>query len=311
MGLDPASLLVHPVAMSTTNRIIPLSAGRTDIEIWTIGARMNAVFWAGSDSLLDGAATPEEAIGGKLNHGCVVGPVANRIAGSSFDLEGVTYSFPPNEGTDTFLHSGDNSLRDRLWDIESQSATEATLVADLGDMEDGFPGKRRFEARYSVVEDGFDLTFSASTDAPTLVNLALHPYWRLDRKGREGLRMAVKADRYLPIDDKKIPTGEIAPVDGTIFDLRELGIPSTSIDHSFCLEAGDATVPSATLASERIRLDILTDAPGLQVFTGQTFGIAIEPQHWPDTPHHPAFPPIRLDPGQAYSQTTRYRFKDV
>ena len=157
------------------------------IDVWTIGARLNAVSWNDIDGMVDGAETPEDAIGPKLNHGCVVGPVANRIARSEFEIDGTTYSFEPNEGTETFLHSGAKSLRDFIWTIASRSETSVQLVADVADMADGFPGNRRFTAEYSVLKDGFDLIFSATTDAPTLVNMALHPFWSLDLPGRDGL----------------------------------------------------------------------------------------------------------------------------
>lgn len=294
--------------MSAHNRILTLSAGATSIEVWSIGARLNAVSWNGVDGMVDGSATLAEATGPKLNNGCVVGPVANRIAGASFDLDGRSYRFQANEGADTLLHSGNRSLRDRVWDVVSSDRSAVRLAADVADMADGFPGNRRFEARYLVVADGFDLEMSAVSDAPTLVNLALHPYWRLDAGGRSGLSLKVKADAYLPVDTRKIPTGEIASVAGTIFDLRMASVPDTGIDHNFCLSPATDDMPSAELASDRICLSIRTDAPGLQVFTGKDFGIAIEPQHWPDAMHHAAFPSVRLDPGAPYRQVTRYRF---
>jgi aldose 1-epimerase len=294
--------------MNADNRILTLAEGATSIDVWTIGARLNAVSWNGHDGLIDGSASVAEATGSKLNNGCVVGPVANRIAGAAFDLDGRIYRFAANEGADTLLHSGDRSLRDAVWDVVSCDRSSARLAADVADMADGFPGNRRFEARYRVVDDGFDLEMTAVSDAPTLVNLALHPYWRLDAGGRDGLSLKVKADAYLPVDAKKIPTGEIAPVTGTMFDLRAASVPNTGIDHNFCLSPLSEDVPSAELASERIALKIWTDAPGLQVFTGKDFGIALEPQHWPDAMHHAGFPSVRLEPGATYRQVTRYRF---
>ena len=218
--------------MSTQNEIIALRAGSMQIDVWTIGARLNAVSWNGIDGMVDGAETPDDARGPKLNHGCVVGPVANRIAGSQFEIDGTTYSFEPNEGTETFLHSGAKSLRDFVWTVASRTENSARLVAEVADMADGFPGNRRFKADYSVVDDGFDLTFSATTDAPTFVNMALHPFWSLDLPGRDGLKLGIRADSYTPVDQAKIPTGEVAPIDATQFDLRTAAIPSTSIDHN-------------------------------------------------------------------------------
>ena len=295
--------------MTDHRQTVTLAAGRTRIELWSIGARLNAVSWNGFEGLVDGSRTADEARGPKLNHGSVIGPVANRIAGASFDLDGKTYAFPPNEGPSTLLHSGTRSLRDRDWELIDATDVTALFTAEVDDMADGFPGNRVFEAEYRVSADGFDLRLAAVSDAPTPVNLALHPYWTIDGRGRDGQRLAVAADTYLPVDGDKIPTGEIASVDDTPFDLRELGRPDTGIDHNFCLSPRAADAPAARLAADRgIALAILTDAPGLQVFTGKALGIALEPQHWPDALNHPNFPSIRLDPGERYSQTTLYRF---
>jgi aldose 1-epimerase len=298
--------------MEQDNQIITLSAGGCRIEIWSIGARLNGVGWNGFDGLVDGARTPEEARGPKLNHGSVVGPVANRIGGASFELDGTHYSFPANEGASTLLHSGDTSLRDRLWDVTKLTDTEAVFETHVPAMSDGFPGNRVFRARYRVLPDGFDLHFSARSDAPTLVNMALHPYWTLNATGRSGQSLMVAAETYLPVDALKIPTGDIVPVGGTIFDLRRIAVPNYGIDHNFCLTPpGDGRVSARLKAERGLALDIVTDAPGLQVFTGKDIGIAIEPQHWPDAPHHHNFPSIRIDPGSEYTQSTSYRFREV
>lgn len=310
--MTDAGFWYTPKGMTQENQIIPLSSATCRIELWSLGARLNAVSWGGHRDLVASSANVEEARGAKLNHGSVVGPVANRIAGATFDLEGRTYRFEPNEGSDTLCHSGDRSLRDRIWEVEAADEHNVGFVARVADMEDGFPGNREFRARYTVRENGFDLRLSARTDAPTLVNMALHPYWTINEEGRAGQSLMVAADAYLPIDDLKIPTGEIASVDGTIFDLRRIGEPSTEIDHNFCLQPQPEGAPSARVeATNGLVLDISTDAPGLQVFTGKPIGIAIEPQHWPDAMHHAEFPSIRLDPGKEYTQMTRYRFSKV
>lgn len=291
----------------TDNTILALEAGRCLIEVWTLGARLNAATWDGETGLLDGASSPEEARTAKLNHGSVAGPVANRIAGGTAEIDGRPFTFERNENGRTLLHSGAGSTRDALWTVARQSGDEAALTLDIAHMSDGFPGNRRIEALYSVVDGGFDLAFRATSDAPTLMNLALHPYWRLGTD-RGGLRLRVNAATYLPVDAETIPTGEVAPVAGTIFDLRTLAPPSPKIDHNYCFGTGGAMQHQARLSSDRVVLDIESDAPGLQVFTGKPFGIALEPQHWPDAPHHPGFPSILLAPGETYRQNTRYRF---
>lgn len=262
------------------------------------------------DSLVDGSSSEEEARGPKLNHGSVAGPVANRIAGGTADIDGMTYDFERNEGGITTLHSGSKSLRDAVWEIDALSDNCATLSILRRHLEDDLPGERRFTAVYAVGDDSFSLTFEATTDRPTLVNLALHPYWTLAAGGRDTLRIRVNASSYLPVNEQKIPTGEIAAVEGK-FDLRDAKRPSPEIDHNFCLTAPAYEGPAVSLFSATLTLEIETDAPGVQVFTGKPFGIAIEPQHWPDAPHHSNFPSILLRPGETYRQTTRYRFQRV
>ena len=287
--------------------ILTLSAGRTELELWTLGARINGVRFDGSDNLLDGSASGDEARNAKLNHGSVCGPVANRIAGGAAEIDGQTFRLERNENDKTLLHSGRKSTRDAFWSVVDADADSAILRLEIADMADDFPGNRRINAAVRVFDDGFDFAFTATSDAPTLMNLAWHPYWTLG-VDRSGLQLRVNSDRYLPVNAETIPTGEIADVAGTHFDLRTLTAPSEEIDHNYCFDADGQMRDVAQLASNDLMLDIASDAPGLQIFTGKAFGIAIEPQHWPDAPHHADFPSILLRPGDTYRQTSRYRF---
>lgn len=283
-----------------------LGTGPLCIEVWPLGARLNKLTYDGI-SCVDGSETREEAIGPKGFHGAVVGPVANRLAGGAVEVEGSTYNLPRNENGETTLHSGPEGLHALDWRVTENTDDAATLMLDLPDGHGGLPGNRQLTARYEVGAHEFTLTFQATTDAPTLMNLALHPYWTLDAGQRSGLELQVNADGYTPVDAKKIPTGAIADVSDTIFDFRTQEEPSTEIDHNFCLKP-DRQAPAVTLTARRLRLDILTDAPGMQIYTGKPIGIAIEPQHWPDAPHHANFPSILLRPGETYRQTSTYRF---
>ncbi len=148
------------------------------------------------------------------------------------------------------------------------------------------------------------------TDRPTLMNLASHGIWNLDGTPRwDGHRLEVPAARYLPVDADTIPTGEIAEVAGTPYDHRSPRAPDRTLDHNFCFDAAAAPRPLARLVAPSGRaLEILSDAPGLQVHAGGPVGIALEPQLWPDAPHHPAFPSIRLGAGEVFRQSTVFRF---
>lgn len=276
------------------------------VEIAPLGARLNAVTFDGIDGLLDGATSRDEALGTKTFHGPICGPVANRIENGSATLDGKEFRFEQNEGGVTTLHSGSAGVHAKDWTVAAHDQTFIALSLNLDDGDGGFPGNRQLTAKFEVIDNTLTVGFEAKTDAPTWMNLALHPYWTLARSGRDGQKIKVASDRYLPLSEAKIPTGEIAEVAGTYFDLRTLAVPSTKIDTNYCRAPvfGAAVI----VETDDLRMDIETDAPGVQVFTQKAQGIAIEPQHWPDAMHHPHFPSIRLDPGQTYSQNSTYRF---
>ncbi|MEM9031493.1 MAG: galactose mutarotase, partial [Pseudomonadota bacterium] len=149
----------------------------------------------------------------------------------------------------------------------------------------------------------------AKTDALTLINLAHHGVWNLDgRPSWDGHRLLVESDLYLPMDTEKIPLGETAPVAGTAFDHRALAPIDPGLDHNFCFEPTGERRRLARLVGPSGRaLEVVSNAPGLQVYAGGVAGIALEPQLWPDAPHHPAFPSILLQPGMEFSQVTLFR----
>ena len=280
---------------------------RLQIEVCDLGARLNSVTFDGLAGLVFGSANREEALGAKKFNGAVVGPVANRIAGCEGEIGGQRYKFERNETDMTTLHSGISGIHAQDWTLNTIDDTFISLSLSLADGVGGFPGNRLLTSIYEVSGDSLSVRFEATSDAATWANLALHPYWTLGQNGRAGQRISVNADSYLPINAYKIPTGKIASVAGTQFDLRALGLPSFEIDHNFCL-SGDAG-PSVVLESDTgLRLEVKTDAPGVQVFTGKPIGIAIEPQHWPDAMHHPTFPGIELHRGEIYRQNSTYRF---
>ena len=306
--------------------LVRLQAGGTSAQILTWGATLQDVRLDGLDrGLVLGAPEIGPYLGPMRYFGAIVGPVANRIAGGTAELEGVRHQFETNEAGRTTLHGGHIGTDARLWVLEDRDTASCLMSLALADGEGGFPGNRVISAEYRLGDDGaLTLTLSATTDAPTWFNLANHAYWCLT--GTDGLQdheMSIAAASYLEVDDHLIPVGAPAPVAGTRYDFREARPVrregEAMIDHNFCLDPGAA--PSLVLAGGGLRMEITTDAPGVQIFDatglhpgpghdGRTYGphagLAIEPQFWPDTPNHPEYPSIRVMPGETWQQVSRF-----
>jgi aldose 1-epimerase len=277
--------------------------------------------------------------------GAILGRSANRIAGGSFTLDGRLYRLATNDGAST-LHGGPVGFDKIFWKVETAAAAPPALVLThvSPDGDQGFPGELSVRATYRLEGDCLWLEFEASTTKPTLVSLSAHPYFNLagaQTGDALGHVVTIPADSFLPTDDKQIPTGEIRSVAGTPFDFREptpLGarirradpqlIYGTGYDQCFVLGTGQAPTPRLAAraldpASGRI-LAIHTTQPGIQLYTGnklngaiagrdgviyrQSAGFAVEPQGFPDAPHHPAFPSTILRPGERYGAIIGYRF---
>ncbi|MDP2061929.1 MAG: aldose epimerase family protein [Phaeovulum sp.] len=309
--------------------VITLSAGGLRARVLTLGAIL-------ADLRLDGADWPlvlgSDEIGAYEGpmawFGAVVGPVANRISGARAELAGRELRFEANEGQNT-LHGGGSGTSAQVWTVEDLATDRVTLSLRLAAGLGGFPGNRRISAEYRLSAPAtLTLTLTATTDAPTLMNLAHHPYWNLDGSGTTTAHhLSVAADAYLPTNAACLPTGMRQPLGGDARDLRQArslaGLPP--LDHCFLLaEASRALSPVASLRGTRgISLQLATTAPGLQVYDGAKLasapwkghggaeygphcGLALEPQLWPDAPAHPDFPSVRLDPGARFHQQTRY-----
>ncbi|MBK9477037.1 MAG: galactose mutarotase [Tetrasphaera sp.] len=268
--------------------------------------------------------------------GAVVGRYANRIAGGRFELDGRQWVLAANEGTTT-LHGGPDGFDRRLWTVLEVQGDRLTLqlVSPHGD--GGFPGRLVVTVTYAVSPDRLRIDLSATTDAPTVVNLTNHSYFNLDGEDAPTIHehaLQVAAESYLPTGPDGIPTGEVASVEGTPFDLREARVlgevlraphpqiaAAGGLDHTFVVR-GSGIREHAVLTSARtgLRLAVSSDQPGIQVYTGDHLqplpvgtsgrsylpgaGVALETQHFPDSPHRPEFPSTVLRPGETFSTTT-------
>ena len=197
---------------------------------------------------------------------------------------------------------------------------------------EGYPGNLDITLTYSLnAKSEFGVYVSAVTDKPTPVNITHHPFFRLGEGSVEDYRMWIKGSSYLPIDELSIPTGEIASVEGTPFDFRTphaigqyIGQDNVQIknahgyDHNWCLdkETDGVELVCSVIDNETGRfVEVLTDQPGLQFYSGNFFtgadfrgSLALEAQRWPDAVNHENFTPSLLRPGETYSSTTIYRF---
>ncbi|MBQ4013004.1 MAG: galactose mutarotase [Bacteroidales bacterium] len=261
-----------------------------------------------------GCADAAECAADKDYRQPIVGRYGNRIAGGRFDLDGFTYMLPCNEG-ENHLHGGPKGFDKQEWTITPLSEESLLMTRISPDGEEGYPGNLEISVLCTLTDKNeLVLQYAAVTDAPTILNPTLHAWFNLHGSG-EGLTsthlLTINADYYTPVDAALIPTGEIAPVEGTPFDFRTAKPVTPEFDHNFVLR-GASGEPAVELyePSNGIMLKIYTDQPGLQLYTGRPdCGVVLETQHFPDSPHHADFPSTVLRPGEKYSQTAIYHFE--
>ena len=286
-----------------------ISSERVEAQILPYGARLHRISLDGGPNAMAGSEDLKGYMGELAFSGPIVGPVANRIKGARAQISDQWHTFDANQDGRHSLHSGTAGVHAKLWDVESHGADRVTLTCHLEDGEGGFPGNRTLRAAYRTEGADLCLDLSATTDAPTLMNLAHHGVWNLDGAAEwAGHRLQVPTARYLPTDGDTLPTGEIAAVPGTPYDHQEAVAPDPSLDHNFCFDPASDLRRLALLTAPSGRfVEVLSDAPGLQVFAGKPRGIALEPQLWPDAPANPAFPSILLTPDAPFRQRNRFR----
>ena len=268
----------------------------------------------------------------RMFHGRLVGRVANRIANARFELDGETHHTPANQAPNT-LHGGAIGWGGRLWRLEEADAHRAVLAYTSPDDDEGFPGQVDAEVELTVSDDTLDVVWTARTDRPTPLALTYHPYFNLSGRARTPVLdhlLQVRAAAVTPVKPGLIPTGELMPVERTPFDLRtsrrigdclamqhqQLVLPR-GFDLNWVLD-GEGDGPAASLRSPEsgVALELETDQPGLQIYSGQGLGhpfiphgaVVLEPQDFPNAVNTPAFPSVILKPGELWRRYVRYRF---
>ena len=301
------------------------------------GKRANVI--QGHDNIQDVINSPEPYLS------TLIGRYGNRIAKGRFTLHGKEYFVPVNNGPNA-LHGGKKGFNARVWDPELMNDHTLVLhyVAAYG--EEGYSGELKTTVVYTWTDDDeLHIDYMASTNKKTVINLTSHGFFSLSGIANptptiDNLLCQINADYYLPIDDTSIPTGEIRFVKGTPFDFttpkevgRDIDADDEQIkngagyDHCYVLnkkEEGELSFAAKITEPMSGRtMEVYTTEPGVQLYTdnwadgykgqhGATFprrsGICFECQHFPDTPNHPYFPSVVLNPGEQYKQKTIYRF---
>ncbi|AKC83929.1 aldose epimerase [Verrucomicrobia bacterium IMCC26134] len=284
--------------------------------------------------------------------GALIGRYANRIAAGKFTLDGKSYTLTTNSvdgNVPVHLHGGKTGLNRVLWTAEpsTRNGQPALILRHLShDGEEGYPGNLQIIVVYSVTADNaLRIDYAATTDQPTPINLTSHCFFNLKGEGGGDILdhvVTINARRYTPLSPQKIPTGELATVDGTPFDFTQPHAIGERIkaehpqlklangyDHNFVLDSEGKTLAlAATVVEPRSgrKLEVLTTEPGMQLFTANGFSgklsgrsghpyvqhgaLALETQHFPDSPNQPVFPTTILRPGETYRSTTVYKFSN-
>ena len=289
------------------------------------------------DNVVLGFESLEKYLGDDPYLGAIVGRYGNRIGDAQFTLDGTQYQLTANDG-DNHLHGGEIGFNDVLWDAEIVGDS-LRLTYRSEDGEQGYPGNLDVTVVYHLSEqDELEIEYRATTDRATPVNLTNHSYFNLAGDPSNPIldhRLMLNADRYTPVDEELIPTGEIATVEGTPFDFTGPHAIGSRIDeveggydHNFVLRSrkSDTLFHAATLydpGSGR-EMKVYTMEPGVQFYSGNFLdgslegpggtpfvkhgALCLETQHFPNSPNVDEYPSTILRPGETYHTITKYRF---
>jgi aldose 1-epimerase len=278
--------------------------------------------------------------------GCIVGRYGNRIGKAKFTLNGVGYTLAKNNG-DNSLHGGIKGFDKVVWDAQAMVGADSVSVEFKymsKDGEEGFPGNLSVSVTYALTnDDELKIDYLAATDEVTVVNLTHHSYFNLAGAGSGdilGHELMLAADKFTPVDEGLIPTGELRPVAGTPMDFTQPTVIGDRInqdyeqlvfgkgyDHNWVLNSGGGSMALAASVYEPKTgrmMKVYTTEPGMQFYAGNFLdgsnigkggkayefrnGFCLETQHFPDSPNKPDFPSTVLKPGEEYKTTTIYKF---
>ncbi len=284
------------------------------------------------------------AEGADTYFGAIVGRYGNRIAKGKFKLDGKEYALAINNGPNS-LHGGKKGFSRVVWDAQQQNDSTLFLNYLSKDGEEGYPGNLNVKVTYTVLKnEQLKIAYEATTDKATVLNLTNHSYFNLNGQGSGNVlnhSVMINANSYTPVDATLIPTGKSEPVKGSPLDFTTATTIGARIDdttnqqlkfghgydHNYVLDQDNtAIMKAAEVVGDKtnIVMDVYTDQPGLQFYTGNFMdgshtikggkkddhrsAFCMETQHFPDSPNQPGFPSTELSPGQHYATTTIYKF---
>lgn len=324
------------------DRYILEGAGGMTAALLTYGATLQQLTFGGYD-VVCGYDTIEGYLANGGYQGATIGRYGNRIAGGRFTLDGEEYTVPCNERGVTHLHGGNVGFDKRVWHAAvlsegNEPAVRFSRLSPAG--EEGYPANLLVSVTFTVTaKNALRIEYDAKADAPTVVNLTNHAYFRLDNSGSiADTLLWIDGDSINAVDEDLIPTGTWLDVTATAFDFREAKPIGRDIDdphpqmllgggydHNYLLNGeGFRRVMTAISPESGLKLTCFTDQPAAQLYTGNVMDGAIgkggiplarrsafcfETQHCPDSPNHPAFPSTRVDAGEDYRTVTEYRLE--
>jgi aldose 1-epimerase len=275
-------------------------------------------------------------------YGATIGRFGNRISKGKFTIDGVDYQTPLNEGLN-MLHGGPNGYQNVVWDATEidDSTLQFSYFSEDGEM--GFPGNLNIKVTYQLTDDNaLKISYEATTDKNTIVNLTNHAYFNLNGEGSGTIlnhQLEIFANQYLPINSALIPTGELAQMEGTPFDFtkpetigKRIELDNEQLkngkgyDHNFVLYESGNNKHAARVVGDKsgIVMDVFTDQPGLQFYSGNFMtgknvfkggikdyfrtAFCLETQHFPDSPNQTNFPSTKLKSGETMKSESSYKF---
>jgi aldose 1-epimerase len=332
--------------------LFTLRAGDFELRAISYGGTVVSLRVPDREGSLDDVVLGHDSLHGYLHHspyfGAIIGRYANRIAQGHFVLDDAVYHLARNDGGQ-HLHGGMRGFDKVVWAATAGvSATDASVAFEHVSLhgDEGYPGTLEARVTYTLTDRGeLAVDYLASTDRPTVVNLTQHSYFNLAGARSESIldhELTVHADDFVPVSVALIPTGELAPVQGTPFDFRSptpigerIDEPHEQIrrargyDHTYVLRGAgrESSLVHAARVTEPLSgrtLDVHTTEPGVQLYSGNFLdgsirgregrvygrrgGFCLETQHFPDSPNQPAFPSAVLRPGEQYHSRTVYAF---